>query len=147
MPKPTPAPVTPEQLPELVRAVLKADRFPILATVDGDQPRARPITATWTDGYTVYFANLKRFHKTAEIEGNPKVELCFLDQGDDQVRITGIAERVTDRATQEEAFARDALLRQYLRSPDNPEFVLYRVRPTQVRFMREWALEYFDVPL
>ena len=46
MPKPIPAPVTPEQLPELARAVLRADRFPILATADGDQPRARPVTAT-----------------------------------------------------------------------------------------------------
>jgi hypothetical protein len=54
---------------------------------------------------------------------------------------------VTDRATQEEAFQRDALLRQYLRSPDNPEFTLYRVRPTRVRFMREWALDYFEVPV
>ena len=147
MPKPTPAPVTPEQLPGLALAVLKAQRFPILATVDGDQPRARPITATWTDGFTVYFANLKRFHKTQEIAANAKVELCYLDKNDDQVRITGIAELVTDRATQEEAFTRDALLRQYLRSPDNPEFTLYRVRPTRVRFMREWALDYFDVPL
>ena len=147
MPKPTPVPVTAEQLPELARAVLKADRFPVLATVDGDQPRARPITATWTDGFTVYFANLKRFHKTAELAANAKVELCFLDKGDDQVRLTGVAERVTDRATQDEAFARDALLRQYLKSPDNPEFILYRVKPTQVRFMREWALEYFDVPI
>ena len=147
MPKPTPAPVTPEQLPELARAVLKADRFPILATVDGDQPRARPITATWTDGLTVYFANLKRFHKTQEIAANAKVELCFLDKNDDQVRLTGVAELVTDRATQEEAFQRDALLRQYLKSPDNPEFTLYRVRPTRVRFMREWALDYFEVPL
>ena len=107
----------------------------------------RPITATWTDGFTVYFANLKRFHKTAELAANAKVELCFLDKGDDQVRLTGVAERVTDRATQDEAFARDALLRQYLKSPDNPEFILYRVKPTQVRFMREWALEYFDVPI
>ena len=147
MPRPTPVPVTTEQLPALALAVLKADRFPILATVDGDQPRARPITATWTDGFTVYFANLKRFHKTAELAANPKVELCFLDKGDDQVRITGIAERVTDRATLEEAFTRDALLKQYLKSPDNPEFTLYRVRPSQVRFMREWALDYFDVPI
>jgi general stress protein 26 len=146
VPRPTPAPITAEQLPELARAVLKADRFPILATVDGDQPRARPITATWCDGFTVYFANLKRFHKTEELAANAKVELCFLDKGDDQVRLTGIAERVTDRATQEEAFARDALLRQFLKSPDNPEFILYRVKPTRVRFMREWALEYFDVP-
>ncbi len=147
MPRPTPVPVTPEQLPALALAVLKADRFPILATVDGDQPRARPITATWTDGFTVYFANLKRFHKTAELAANPKVELCFLDKGDDQVRITGIAERVTDRATLEEAFTRDALLKQYLKSPDNPEFTLYRVRPSRVRFMREWALDYFEVPV
>ena len=147
MPKPTPAPVTAEQLPDLARSVLKADRFPILATMDGDQPRARPITATWTDGFTVYFANLKRFHKTGELAANAKVELCFLDKGDDQVRLTGVAEPVTDRATLEEAFARDALLRQYLKGPDNPEFVLYRVRPTRVRFMREWALDYFDVPI
>lgn len=147
MPKPTPAPVTPDQLPVLALAVLKAQRFPILATADGDQPRARPITATWTDGFTVYFANLRRFHKTQEIAANAKVELCFLDKNDDQVRITGVAELVTDRATQEEAFTRDALLRQYLKSPDNPEFVLYRIRPTRVRFMREWALDYFEVPI
>jgi len=63
------------------------------------------------------------------------------------VRLTGTAELVTDRPTQEEAFQRDALLRQYLKSPDNPEFTLYRVRPTRVRFMREWALDYFEVPL
>jgi len=147
MPKPVPQPVTPEELPALALAVIKADRFPILATVDADQPRARPITATWTEGFTVYFANLKRFHKTAELAANPKVELCFLDKADDQVRITGVAERVTDRATQEEAFTRDALLRQYLKSPDNPEFILYRVRPVQVRFMREWALESLEVPM
>ena len=146
MPKPEPVPVRPEQLPELALAVLKSDRFPILATMDGDQARARPITATWTDGFTVYFANLRRFHKTLELAAQPKVELCFIDKADDQVRLTGIAELVTDRATQEEAFRRDALLRQYLRSPDNPEFTLYRVRPTRVRFMREWALEYFEVP-
>lgn len=147
MPKPIPKPVTPEELPELALAVLKADRFPILASVDGDQPRARPITATWTDGFTVYFANLKRFHKTVELAANPKVELCFLSPSDDQVRITGIAELVTDDATQQEAFRRDKLLKHYLKSPDNPEFALYRIRPVQVRFMREWALEYFDVPL
>lgn len=147
MPRPNPAPVTPEQLPELARAVLQSARFPMLATLDGDQPRLRPVTATWVDGFTVYFANLKRFHKTVEIAANPKVELCFLDKNDDQVRLTGVAELVTDRATQEEAFRRDALLRQYLKSPDNPEFTLYRVRPVRVRFMREWALEYFEVPI
>ena len=30
-------------------------------------------------------------------------------------------------------------------SIDNPEFVLYCIVPIQVRFMREWALEYHEV--
>jgi hypothetical protein len=38
------------------------------------------------------------------------------------------------------------LLRVYLGSPDNPEFILYRIVPGQVRFMREWALDYHEVP-
>jgi uncharacterized pyridoxamine 5'-phosphate oxidase family protein len=147
MPKPTPKPIDPGELSALALAVLKGDRFPFLATLDGDQPRVRPVTATWTEGFTVYFANLKRFRKTSEMAAQPKVELCFLDKNDDQVRITGVAELVADRAMQEQAFQRDALLRQYLGSPDNPEFALWRIRPTRVRFMREWALDYYDVPI
>ena len=37
--------------------------------------------------------------------------------------------------------------RLYLGVIDNPEFVLYAVYPERVRFMREWALEYQEVPL
>ena len=37
------------------------------------------------------------------------------------------------------------LLRNYLGTIDNPELVVYRIEPRQVRYMREWALEYHDV--
>jgi len=30
---------------------------------------------------------------------------------------------------------------------DNPELIVYRIRPTRVRYMQEWALEYYEVPL
>ena len=76
-----------------------------------------------------------------------EVELCYVDERHDQVRITGIAEVVTDRALLEEIWAENPLLGQFLGSIDNPEFMLYRVVPERVRFMREWALEYFEVPL
>ena len=39
------------------------------------------------------------------------------------------------------------LLRQYLGSIDNPDLIVYRVDPSQVRYMREWALEYHEVQL
>jgi general stress protein 26 len=53
---------------------------------------------------------------------------------------------VTDRALLQEIWDSNPLLRQYLGSLDNPELIVYRVRPNRVRFMREWALEYNNVP-
>jgi general stress protein 26 len=147
MTKPTPEPVDPARLVEMALAVIRADRFPHLATVDGDQPRLRPVSPVRTDGFTVYVANLRGYHKTAELAANPKVELCYLDDRHDQVRLTGVAEVVADRALLQDIWDSNPLLRQYLGSPDNPELIVYRVRPARVRFMREWALEYYEVPL
>ncbi len=147
MTKPMPEPIEPARLKELAMAVVKADRFPQLATIDGDQPRVRPVSPVRTDGFTVYVANLRQYHKTAEIAANPKVELCYVDDQHDQVRITGIAEVVTDRGLLQEIWDQNPLLRQYLGHIDNPELIVYRIRPQRVRYMKEWALEYHDVPL
>ena len=147
MTKPAPEPIDPAKLPELARAVVAADRFPYLASMDGDQPRVRPVSPVRTEGFVVYIANLKMYHKTAEIAANPKVELCYLDDKHDQVRITGVAEVVSERSVLQEIWDANPLLRQYLGSLDNPMLIVYRIVPNQVRFMREWALDYHDVPL
>ena len=147
MTKPAPEPIDPAKLPELAQAVIKADRFPYLASMDGDQPRLRPVSPVRTDGFVVYVANLKMYHKTVEIAANPKVELCYLDERHDQVRITGVAEVVSDRSVLQEIWDINPLLRQYLGSLDNPMLIVYRIVPHKVRFMREWALDYHDVPV
>ncbi len=147
MTQPVPAPISVDELPELARRVIQADRFPLLATMDGDQPRLRPVSPVRTDGFVVFVANLRAYHKTVEIAANPKVELCYLDEHHDQVRITGVATIETDQAVIQQIWDSNPLLRQYLRSVDNPDFLLYRIDPNHVRFMREWALEYHDVPL
>jgi general stress protein 26 len=147
MSKPSPEPIDPAKLVEMARVVVRDDRFPYLASIDGDQPRLRPVSPVRTDGFTVYVANLRGYHKTAEIAANPRVELCYLDDRHDQVRITGVAEIVTDRGLLQEIWDSNPLLRQYLGSLDNPQLIVYRVRPNRVRFMREWALEYHEVPI
>ena len=147
MTQPIPAPIELTQLPELARAVIAADRFPHLASMDGDQPRLRPVSPVRTDGFVVYVANLRSYHKTVEIAANPKVELCYLDEHHDQVRITGIAEVVTEQSVLQEIWDANPLLLHYLGSLDNPALIVYRIVPKQVRFMREWALDYHDVPL
>jgi len=146
MSKPAPKSIHRDELVKTALAVIQADRFPQLATVDGDQPRVRPVSPVRTDGFTIYVANLRSYHKTVEIAANPKVELCYLDDRHDQVRVTGTAAVLTDRALLQEIWDANALLRQYLGSIDNPELVVYRIAPNRVRFMREWALEYYEVP-
>jgi general stress protein 26 len=147
MTKPTPKPIDPAEVKALALAVIAADHFPQLATIDGDQPRVRPVSPVKTDGFTVYVANLRFYHKTAEIAANPKVELCYMDAGHNQVRLTGVAEVVTERAILEEIWNANPLMRQFLGSLENPQLIVYRIRPTQVRYMQEWALEYAYVSL
>jgi general stress protein 26 len=149
MSQPLPAPIDPAALPNLARAVIRDAKFPMLATIDGDQPRLRPVSPVRVDEdtFTVYVANLRAYHKTAEIAANPKVELCYLDANHDQVRITGLAEILSDRPLLEAIWESNPLLRRYLGSIDNPALIIYRIVPDRVRFMREWALEYHEVTL
>src|SRR6476469_8635399 len=121
MTRPTPEPIATARLSDLARDVMRSAKFPNLATIDGDQPRVRPVSPVRTDGFTVYIANLRSYHKTVEIAVNPRVELCYLDDHHEQVRITGVAEIVTDRGLLHEIWDSNALLRQYLGSIDNPE--------------------------
>jgi general stress protein 26 len=145
--KPAPKPVDPSEVRNLALAAMKAAKFPMLATVDGEQPRLRPVSPVRNEGFVIYIANLRSYGKTLEIAANPQVELCYLDDAHDQVRITGTANIVSDRPTLESIWESNPLLRSYLGSIDNPELVIYRIDPSRVRFMREWALEYFEVPL
>jgi general stress protein 26 len=146
MTRPSPEPIDPGQLVALAEAVMRGARFPFLATLDSDQPRLRPVSPVRTEGFTVYVANLRSYGKTAEIEANPKVELCYLDDRHDQVRITGVAAVVTDPAVRQSVWDDNPLLRQYLGTVDNPELILYRITPSRVRYMKEWALDYHEVP-
>src|SRR5262249_53260521 len=146
MSKPEPKPIDPAHLRELALAVVAADRFPMLASIDGDHPRVRPVSPVRSDGFTIYVADLRMYHKTAEVAANPRVELCYMDPHHNQVRLSGVAEIVTERPLLQEIWDANPLMRQFLGSLDNPALIVYRVVPKQVRYMQEWALEYYEVP-
>jgi general stress protein 26 len=146
MPGPTPAPVTDPRSSAL--ETMKRAKFPMLATVDPEgQPRLRPVSPVRTEEFTVYVANLRQYGKTRELATNPRCELCYLDDSHDQVRITGIAEILTDPTMLDAIWQSNPLLRRYLGTPDNPELIIYCIRPYRVRFMREWALTYHEVAI
>ena len=147
MSKPAPQQINPEDVPQLAAELVKKVRFPMLATIDGNQPRVRPISPVRTDGFTVYVANLKSYGKTVELEKNSNVELCYLDEDHNQVRITGVVTIVTERSLLLDIWNTNKLLQHYLGSIDNPELIVYKITPNRVRFMLEWALKYYEVPM
>ncbi|MGI9241937.1 MAG: pyridoxamine 5'-phosphate oxidase family protein [Verrucomicrobiales bacterium] len=147
MAKPAPKPIDPTQLVELAQTTMREAKFPMLASVDGDRPRVRPISPVRTDGFTVYIANMRAYKKTKQIALNPNVELCYFAPSHDQVRISGAAEIVTDPGLVAELWQSTPLLQQYLGAADNPELIIYKVVPEHVQFMREWAIDYHEVPI
>lgn len=147
MNQPAPEPVNPDEVPGLAAGVIASDRFPVLASIDEQTPRVRPVSPVKTEGFTVWVANLKSYHKTQEIAANPTVELCYVDQNHDQVRITGIAQTEQRREVIQEIWNANPLLQHYLGSVDNPMLIIYRIEPTEVRYMKEWALEYHKITL
>ena len=127
--------------------MLKEDPFPVMTTVDGDQPCARPVSPLRNDDFVVWIASLRDSHKTGEVQRNPKTELCYMTNEHDQVRITGVIQTITDDAVRFELWNQSPLLQQFIPDVNDPQFVLYKVEPIQVRFMKEWALAYTEVSI
>ena len=147
MPKPQPQRVNPDNLQSLAAEVIKKAKFPMMATIDEKQPRLRPVSPVHVDGFTIYIANLRTYRKTKQLAENPNVEICYLDEDHNQVRITGVASVVHDRTLLEMFWRQNRLLEHYLGTIDNPELIVYKINPIKVTYMQEWALEYFDVPI
>src|SRR6267143_4098799 len=129
--KPEPVPQT--ELRRVALETMSAAKFPMFASVDRDQPRLRPVSPVKTEDFKVFVASMRSSGKTEELERNSKVELCYLSEGHDQVRITGVAELVTDPEVRRQICDENPLLRAYLKSIDDPEFILYKVTPRRVR--------------
>src|SRR5204862_2604266 len=128
-----PEPLIPQnELRRVALETMSAAKFPMFASVDRDQPRLRPVSPVKTEEFTVFVASMRSSGKTAELERNSRVELCYLSEGHDQVRITGVAELVTDPSVRRQIWDENPLLRAYLKSIDNPEFILYRIAPQRV---------------
>lgn len=139
------AELTAEEARRLALETMALAKFPVLASVEGAAPRVRPVSPVRTEGFTVWVASLRSSHKTVELARNANVELCYFAPNHDQVRIEGVAELITDGRVRQEIFNENPLLRAYLGSPDNPEYLLYKVIPLRVRYMKEWSLRYHEV--
>ena len=75
----------------IVDEILAGSAYATLATCDAEGPHVRPVSAFARDDGLIWIAAFSGSRKMAEIEANPRVELCFVDDRHWHVRVRGRA--------------------------------------------------------
>ena len=102
--------------------------FGLLATVEGNQPRVRPMMPYLTeDNKALLIALLGRSRTIPQIAKNPHVEICFVDRKMWYCRISGKALVSTDMTNKQILWDNIPMLKQYFGGVQDPNFVLLEI--------------------
>ena len=111
----------------------------ILATVEGDQPRLRPVTLIQLDGRLMVTTGAQS-NKTRQILENPKVEFLLLipdDEGNTgYIRGKCVASLVEERSIREILYEKVSHVSQLWESPDDEDLAVIDFVPVEYDYMR-----------
>lgn len=108
---------------------LKLQPLMYLATVDGNQPRVRPMALIYHND-TCWFVSIAGTEKTNDIEKNNNVEFAINPQDREDlstIRGTGKAILITDFETKKEVIKAIPWFSEFFKSYDDPMFYLYKL--------------------
>ncbi len=109
--------------------------FGFLATVEGNQPRVRPMMPYLTEEGELLLALLGRSRTIPEIKSNPHIEVCFVDRKMWYCRVTGTAVLSNDTAKKDLVWEGIPMLRQYFAGPQDPNFHLAVINVKSIEAM------------
>jgi len=122
---------------ERILSKLKKLQAVNLATLEGDQPRLRPMTLIVKDG-RFYFATGATDEKTRQLDNNCKAEFCLLipsGKHTGYLRGSGKMLKVQDQEARKEVADWAEFIYDYWKEASDPDFVLYELRLKQIRNM------------
>jgi general stress protein 26 len=120
---------------EEVIDLIKDAGYGVLASLEGNTPKARPMMPYLTDEGDLLLAVLSHSRTIKQIEQNPRVELCFIDRKMCFARLTGIAKLSQDLDKKQTVWNNIPMLRQYFGGPQDANFVLIEINTESVEAM------------
>jgi len=102
-----------------------------LGTMDGDQPRVRPITLINFDG-KFWITTGTWSEKVKQIQKNPKVEFSFVfKRGNENccIRVTGLAKITKDEQVKTKLARHCDFFSKHWKSVDDPNYTLLQIFP------------------
>lgn len=115
--------------------LIKDAGYGVMATTEGDQPKARPMMPFLDEDGSLLLAVLGHSRCIGQVKANPKVEFCFIDRKMSFARLSGLARVSSDMEKKERVWNYIPMLRQYFSGPEDPNFVLLDIETTQVEAM------------
>jgi pyridoxamine 5'-phosphate oxidase len=105
-----------------------------LATVEGDQPRVRPLRMWFADKTGFYFETKSVKAIIRQLNNNQKVEVCFY--GSDKVmRVTGNVDIIDDMAVRTRCLKERPFLKETgIKGPEDPLLVVFRIGKGEAYF-------------
>jgi len=101
--------------------------FGLLATLEGNQPRVRPMMPFLTDNDQLLVALLGRSRTINQIEKNPAVEICFVDRKMWYARLSGKGKITRSKENKQLLWDTIPMLKQYFGGVEDPNFVLLEI--------------------
>ena len=115
--------------------LIKDAGYGVLATLDGKQPKARPMMPYLDEDGNLLIAALATSRTIDQIKKNPLVEMCFIDRKMAFARISGKSLISTAKEKKELIWNNNPMLRQYFSGPEDPNFVLLVIETGNVEAM------------
>ena len=114
-----------------------------LATVEGDQPRVRPVTLVHLRE-NLYITTGSDNAKVKQMERNPKTELCLLlEEGERKgtLRAECTAQIVKDKKVKTDVFRNISSAKEFWEGPEDPSYTVIRLRPSAFEYMKPESTE------
>jgi uncharacterized pyridoxamine 5'-phosphate oxidase family protein len=109
-----------------------------VATVERGKPRVRAMLVFSCDTTEIIFVAGKGKGMCAELENDPRLEVCFYDHNETKtLRIEAAAEFFVDRELSRRIVEKWPLSEMYADGPENTAFVTFRIRHGKAEF---WSL-------
>ena len=116
---------------------LKNFQHVFLATIDGDQPRVRPVTLINFEG-KFWITTDTKSEKVKQIMKNPKVEFSFIFKKRNRnccLRVTGLAKIIKDRQIKAKLAKHCNFFSKHWKSVDDPNYTLLQIIPSEITYV------------
>jgi uncharacterized pyridoxamine 5'-phosphate oxidase family protein len=139
-------------IPETLLSKLTEQQVVYLATVDGDQPKVRPVTLIYKDNRFYVITGARggvNANKLAQIHENPKVEYYLTlkgEDGDGFIRGEASASIVDNQNTRTMIYNAIGWAKNFFPTVDHPDYVLLELRHHALSYRYPGEYEIQNIP-